>query len=628
MTELRSRHPGWTIAAIASLGAGAIHAGAIGLHSDHPQLARIFVVMCLLQMGWGLLALLRSSTWLLPLGIAFNAYAVGGWVVTRLYGIEWIDGLEVRENPQVADTLCAALGATAAMTALAVLLLGRNVEFRPLNGQRLAFPAAAVAAVTLVAMWNGAGHVHSETAHGSGDAHGHSDSTATGDHGHSADDAHGSVLVTDETGAVVWPRPYDPAVGIDIGGVPGVSSEQETRARQLIEATQRELPRWSDYDDAVAGGWVSIGDERTGFEHLINRALIVDDKFLDPTAPESLVYQVRGVEKTLVSAMFMANLGVDIDDPTLTDYAGPLMQWHKHDNLCFRRDASGRGVVAGVLDAAGNCPEGSVLAGVGLPMVHVWIAPHPCGPFAALEGEGAGTAAVSDEFRVDMCQEHHEEMTASGSNAAASTAEVLSTRDDGSARLDLSGMPGVSDDERRRAEELVYVTRTVLPKFASTADAEAAGFTTIGDGLTGYEHYINWTYINDAHELDPDHPESLVYQVDPVTREKKLVSAMFMLGDEYTLDTVPNVGGPLTQWHIHNNLCFNRDPMKYGSTRVVGVTSEDGPCSFGIRLNPNPMIHVWIVPHQCGPFAALEGVGAGQVRTGEERLCDTAHAGH
>ena len=36
-------------------------------------------------------------------------------------------------------------------------------------------------------------------------------------------------------------------------------------------------------------------------------------------------------------------------------------------------------------------------------MVHVWITPHPCGVFAALEGIGAGTAAVSEEQRVDMC---------------------------------------------------------------------------------------------------------------------------------------------------------------------------------------------------------------------------------
>ncbi len=30
------------------------------------------------------------------------------------------------------------------------------------------------------------------------------------------------------------------------------------------------------------------------------------------------------------------------------------------------------------------------------------------------------------------------------------------------------------------------------------------------------------------------------------------------------------------------------------------------------------MIHVWITPHPCGPFAALEGVGAGQIAAGEE----------
>ncbi len=37
------------------------------------------------------------------------------------------------------------------------------------------------------------------------------------------------------------------------------------------------------------------------------------------------------------------------------------------------------------------------------------------------------------------------------------------------------------------------------------------------------------------------------------------------------------------------------------------------------------MIHVWIRKNPCGPFAALEGVGAGEVAPGETKLCDTAH---
>jgi len=30
-------------------------------------------------------------------------------------------------------------------------------------------------------------------------------------------------------------------------------------------------------------------------------------------------------------------------------------------------------------------------------MIHVWITPHPCGPFAALEGVGAGVEAEAGE---------------------------------------------------------------------------------------------------------------------------------------------------------------------------------------------------------------------------------------
>jgi hypothetical protein len=37
------------------------------------------------------------------------------------------------------------------------------------------------------------------------------------------------------------------------------------------------------------------------------------------------------------------------------------------------------------------------------------------------------------------------------------------------------------------------------------------------------------------------------------------------------------------------------------------------------------MIHVWIIPHECGPFAALEGIAGGRIPDGESRLCDHVH---
>ena len=63
--------------------------------------------------------------------------------------------------------------------------------------------------------------------------------------------------------------------------------------------------------------------------------------------------------------------------------------------------------VIGALDANGNCPPNSVLQTGGAPMVHVWIAAHPCGPFAALEGIGAGVANEPDNIRVDKCNAAH-----------------------------------------------------------------------------------------------------------------------------------------------------------------------------------------------------------------------------
>ena len=52
-------------------------------------------------------------------------------------------------------------------------------------------------------------------------------------------------------------------------------------------------------------------------------------------------------------------------------------------------------------------------------MVHVWIAPHECGPFAALEGHGAGQAAAADGTRTDQCAHDDGHSHAGEAQAAA-----------------------------------------------------------------------------------------------------------------------------------------------------------------------------------------------------------------
>jgi hypothetical protein len=207
-----------------------------------------------------------------------------------------------------------------------------------------------------------------------------------------------------------------------------------------------------------------------------------------------------------------------------------------------------------------------------------------------------------------------------GVDASAVAAVVPPHPYDPTKPIDLGGEPGVTPQEQARAENLIAVTLLRLPQWSDPAKAEAAGFHSIGDGITGYEHFLNPAYIADDDELDPDKPESLVYRVQ--NGRRTLEAAMYMAKPGTTLEDVPDIGGKLTQWHIHDNLCFTATPPQ----RVVGLTAPDGTCRAPFVKGPSiPMIHVWIVAKPCGPFAALEGVGGGQIKAGEERLCDHVH---
>jgi hypothetical protein len=406
---LIDRLPGLSIAAVASIGAGIVHAGAVGIHVEHVTLARLFIAVAVFQLTFGIAALLKPSRWLAALGAMGNLAAVAAWLATRVTGISFIGGLETREAAQFSDTACALLGLIAAGLALSAALVGwhRAADLGPSRGT--AFPALVVAALAVPAMFSGASHVHSRT------------------------------IAT---------------------------------AESTIDGSQPHVHN--------ADGNVTVGANT-------------------------------------------AATGSTIDEP----------QPHEHT-----------------------------------PAAVPTVAYDPLLP------------------------------------------------------IDLGGVAGVTPQEQARAENLVAITLIRLPQWSDPAVAEAAGFHSIGDGLTGFEHYIQWDWINDSDYLDPDHPESLVYIPQP-DGSKKLVSAMFMLPDTVALDQVPDIGGALTQWHIHDNLCFTKDPV---APRVAGVIDANGGCpDFLQKFVPAPMIHVWITPNVCGPFAALEGVGAGQIQPGETRLCDHVH---
>lgn len=220
------------------------------------------------------------------------------------------------------------------------------------------------------------------------------------------------------------------------------------------------------------------------------------------------------------------------------------------------------------------------------------------------DGHGDETGAVAEAAHGDGAADGHE--------------DVVAVPYDPDLPIDLGGTEGVTLQEQAEAENTIAVTLLRLPQWADAADAEAAGFRSIGDGATGVEHFINQEFMEDDVVLDPDRPESLVYSTEDGGR--RLVAAMYMTAVGTPLDEVPDLGGDLMQWHVHDDLCYNAEG------KVAGITNAEGECPAGlVKPEETPMIHVWIEAHPCGPFAALEGIGAGRIAEGEERLCDEAH---
>jgi hypothetical protein len=380
--------PAVATAAIASIGAGAIHAAAIGVHSEHRQAVITFTIVAIAQLGWGIWALQRFGRVVAGLGIAINSAAIVGWIMAKTDGISFIDGLDVSEGVQFADTTAMVLASIAVVAAVIALFWHSPQSWY--GSWMFTATAVVVAVITGFAMVSAGSHNHAHgAADGSGtDGHSHSASESTTGDGSNGGHSHGGV---------VPPKEYDPNKPIDLGGVPGVTPQEQARAENLIALTLMRLPQWSDPAYAESKGFHSIGDGFTGDEHFINTAFFDDGRILDPDHPESLVYNTRSGKRVLESAMFMMAPGDTFAD--VPDIGGPLTQWHIHNNLCFTTD----GRVAGLTNSEGGCTA-PLVKGPETPMIHVWIRKHPCGPFAALEGVGAGQV---EEGQTKLCDTAH-----------------------------------------------------------------------------------------------------------------------------------------------------------------------------------------------------------------------------
>ena len=166
----------WTsIPALAGFGAGAIHAAAIGAHADHRVLANIFVVLAVLQLATGVALLVQPGRVVAKAVVAVNGFAVAGWLLTCTVGVWLIAGLG-KQRPGFADTVCALLGALAAVGAGLVLRSDSRSDatsrWRPATGGReLAVPSVVLVLLVVPAMSSAATHVQHGAEVAAGHAH-------------------------------------------------------------------------------------------------------------------------------------------------------------------------------------------------------------------------------------------------------------------------------------------------------------------------------------------------------------------------------------------------------------------------------------------------------------------------
>jgi hypothetical protein len=551
------------VAAMASLGAGLVHAAAAGTHGDDRALVMLFGATALAQVAWAWVATNRRTTGVLLTGVVINGGAVLAWALSRTVGLPWPSSLEEVEAVGTQDLLAAILGGLAVAAAIAAMVPSRP---RALSPARLAVGGLLALGLTFSGVvaqhtHGGAGHAHGEgevaDGHADGHAHGEGETASAGhDHGATGDEPYTSV--DDER----------------------LTKAQRAAAVKLIEDTTAGMAAFTDQAAVEAAGYRSIGDQVTGYEHFINFGYLRDGIDVDPTKIESVVFEVKpDGTKRVATAMYILSVGETMADAP--DIAGPLTTWHDHQDLCW---GAGGKVVGLFRD--GKCSAGTLVPTP--PMLHVWMIDHPCGPFSGLEGHGGDcTHSHGGETEVNAATEAATGTAAAGGHHHAPLP----------ARLDHDP----TEAQRRAARKLIADTERDTAQFATVAAAQAAGYESIHDSMTGVEHFVNPEYSKNDTILDSKQIESLVYKVLP-DGGRELITAMYLMPFGSTMDDVPDIAGNLTVWHDHQNLCWDESRQHLRGIVINGTCVPGG--TFGATA---PMLHVWVTPNKCGPFAGTDG---------------------
>jgi hypothetical protein len=182
----------------------------------------------------------------------------------------------------------------------------------------------------------------------------------------------------------------------------------------------------------------------------------------------------------------------------------------------------------------------------------------------------------------------------------ASTATTAST-DHNHAAGPASGVTGA---QLQTALQLIEATKAAVAKYADRQAAINAGYKPMEPEGLAIMHYVNAAYFTDADILRPEHVQSLIYYNS--ARGPVLIGAMYIMPNLATPG--PEIGGSLTVWHIHDNLCFDRTTgviVAFTHDGSSNITDKSGTCPAGSSNRSTPeMLHVWLIENPDGPFGS------------------------
>ena len=163
---------------------------------------------------------------------------------------------------------------------------------------------------------------------------------------------------------------------------------------------------------------------------------------------------------------------------------------------------------------------------------------------------------------------------------------------------------GVTGAQLQAAVQLIDATRAAVAKYKDERVAIKAGYRPMEPEGLAVMHYVNKAYFTEADVLRPDHVQSLIYFNS--THGPVLIGAMYIMPSLATPG--PQIGGSLTVWHHHDNLCFDRTTgviVAFAHDSSANSTDKSGVCPRGSSNRSTPeMLHVWLIATPDGPFAS------------------------